>query len=42
MGEKEVFKQSYDKFRQINKYLEFIDDTIKELQNKNLLLDFSY
>lgn len=38
MGEKgEVFKQSYDKFRQINKYLEFIDDTIKELQNKKLI-----
>ncbi|BBA51813.1 putative methyltransferase [Fusobacterium varium] len=38
MGEKgEVFKQSYDKFRQINKYLEFIDDTIKELQYKKLI-----
>ena len=38
MGEKgEVFKQSYDKFRQINKYLEFIDDTIKELPNKKLI-----
>ena len=38
MGEKgEVFKQSYDKFRQINKYLEFIDDTIRELQNRKLI-----
>lgn len=32
-----VFKNSYDKFRQINKYLEFIDDTIKEMQNKKLI-----
>lgn len=40
MGEKgEVFKDSYNKFRQINKYLEFIDDTIKELKNKNLITD---
>ena len=40
MGEKgEVFKDSYNKFRQINKYLEFIDDTIKELKNKNLISD---
>lgn len=40
MGEKgEVFKDSYNKFRQINKYLEFIDDTIKELKNKNLIGD---
>lgn len=38
MGEKgEVFKNSYDKFRQINKYLEFIDDTIRELQNRKLI-----
>lgn len=38
MGEKgEVFKQSYDKFKQINKYLEFIDDTIRELQNRKLI-----
>lgn len=30
MGEDgKVFKNSYDKFRQINKYLEFIDDTIR-------------
>ena len=35
MGENgEVFKRSYDKFRQINKYLEFIDDTIEELKTK--------
>lgn len=38
MGEKgEVFKNSYDKFRQINKYLEFIDDTIRELQSRKLI-----
>lgn len=38
MGEDgKVFKNSYDKFRQINKYLEFIDDTIRELQNKKLI-----
>lgn len=40
MGEKgEVFKDSYNKFRQINKYLEFIDDTIKELKSKKLITD---
>ncbi len=40
MGENgEVFKDSYNKFRQINKYLEFIDDTIKELKNKKLITD---
>lgn len=40
MGEDgKVFKNSYDKFRQINKYLEFIDDTIRELQNKKLIGD---
>ncbi len=38
MGENgEVFKDSYNKFRQINKYLEFIDETIKELKNKKLI-----
>lgn len=38
MGENgEVFKHSYDKFRQINKYLEFINDTIKEMQEKKLI-----
>lgn len=40
MGENgEIFKDSYNKFRQINKYLEFIDDTIKELKNKKLIKD---
>ena len=40
MGENgEIFKDSYNKFRQINKYLEFIDDTIKELKNKKLITD---
>lgn len=33
----EVFKNSYDKFRQINKYLEFIESTIKELEEKKLI-----
>lgn len=38
MGENgKVFKNSYNKFRQINKYLEFIDDTIKELKNQNFI-----
>lgn len=38
MGENgEVFKKSYDKFRQINKYPEFIDETINELQDKKLI-----
>lgn len=32
-----VFKNSYNKFRQINKYLEFIDETIEELKNKKLI-----
>lgn len=32
-----IFKNSYNKFRQINKYLEFIDETIEELKNKNLI-----
>lgn len=39
MGEDgKVFKKSYDKFRQINKYLEFIDETIKELKNISTLI----
>lgn len=38
MGEDgKVFKKSYDKFRQINKYLEFIDETIKELKNRKYI-----
>ena len=32
-----VHKSKYDKFKQINKYLEFIDNTIKELQDKKLI-----
>ena len=32
-----VNKNSYNKFRQINKYLEFIDDTIEELREKKLI-----
>lgn len=34
-----VYKNKYDKFKQINKYLEFIDNTIKELQEKKLISD---
>lgn len=36
-NEGKILKQAYNKFRQINKYLEFIDDTIEELKNKNLI-----
>lgn len=32
-----IFKNSYNKFKQINKYLEFIDETIEELKSKNLI-----
>ena len=32
-----VHKSKYDKFRQINKYLEFIDNTIRELCDKKLI-----
>lgn len=35
--EGKIFKNSYNKFRQINKYLEFIDETIEELKNKSLI-----
>jgi SAM-dependent methyltransferase len=35
-----VHKESYPKFRQINKYLEFIDDTVREMKEKNLVGDF--
>lgn len=38
--EGKIFKQSYAKYRQINKYLEFIDNTIQELQEKNKVQDF--
>lgn len=34
--EGKILKSSYNKFRQINKYLEFIDDVIEELKSKNL------
>ncbi|MDR1832503.1 MAG: SAM-dependent methyltransferase [Fusobacteriaceae bacterium] len=40
MGEEgRVRKDKYDKFRQINKYLEFIDDTIRELRDRGALQD---
>ncbi|MGL4652429.1 MAG: class I SAM-dependent methyltransferase [Cetobacterium sp.] len=32
-----VTKERFNKFRQINRYLEFIEDTLKELQEKNLI-----
>ncbi|MGL4999150.1 MAG: class I SAM-dependent methyltransferase [Cetobacterium sp.] len=32
-----VTKDKFNKFRQINKYLEFIEDTLKELQEKKLV-----
>ncbi len=35
--EYKVKKSSYNKFRQINKYLEIIDNTINEMKNKNLI-----
>ena len=35
--EGKILKSSYNKFKQINKYLEFIDDTIEELKTKKLI-----
>ena len=35
--EGKILKSSYNKFRQINKYLEFIDDVIEELKSKKLI-----
>ncbi len=32
-----ILKSSYNEFKQINKYLEFIDDVIKELKSKKLI-----
>ena len=32
-----ILKSSYNKFRQINKYLEFIDDVIEELKDKKFI-----
>ena len=32
-----VSKEKFNKFRQINRYLEFIEDTLKELQEKKLI-----
>ena len=46
--EGKILKSSYNKFKQINKYLEFIDDVIVELKTKKLIdnhiniLDFGY
>ncbi|MFK4784698.1 class I SAM-dependent methyltransferase [Fusobacterium sp. MFO224] len=38
MGENgKIFKKSYDKFKQINKYLQFIDETVCEMQSKKLI-----
>jgi len=36
-AEGKILKSSYNKFRQINKYLEFIDDVIEELKSKKLI-----
>ena len=35
--EGKILKSSYSKFKQINKYLEFIDDVIEELKSKKLI-----
>lgn len=35
--EGEILKSSFNKFKQINKYLEFIDDVIEELKAKKLI-----
>ena len=35
--EGKILKSSYNKFKQINKYLEFIDDVIVELKTKKLI-----
>ena len=37
--EGKMLKSSYNKFKQINKYLEFIDDVIEELKVKKLITD---
>lgn len=37
--EGKVYKESYPKFRQINKYLEFIEDTVREMKEKDLIGD---
>jgi len=39
-GEGRVYKEKRDKFRQINKYLEFMDGTIRELHKKNQIGNF--
>ena len=36
-AEGKILKSSYNKFKQINKYLEFIDDVIEELKSKKLI-----
>jgi len=36
-AEGKILKSSYSKFKQINKYLEFIDDVIEELKSKKLI-----
>ena len=37
--EGKILKSSYNKFKQINKYLEFMDDVIEELKVKKLITD---
>lgn len=36
-ADRKILKSSYNKFKQINKYLEFIDDVIEDLKNKKLI-----
>lgn len=35
-----VFKKKYDKFRQLNKYLEFVEDSLPALGEKITIIDF--
>lgn len=37
--EGKISKEKYSKFRQINRYLEFIEDTLKDLKKQNLIKD---
>ncbi len=39
-GDGKVFKKMYDKFRQLNKYLEFVDDSLPYLGEDLTIIDF--
>ena len=39
-AEGKVYKKMYDKFRQLNKYLEFVDDAIEHLGDDVTIIDF--